>query len=87
MRAGTLARRMGKKLVGRQVITPAEGAYPGGLATVTEVGHDPKAPEIVFLVQHPTWRDEDDGDGIMGIFEYEEVELVEDLAPKRPTHG
>lgn len=73
--AGALADAFGVELVGSEVITPAMGAYPGGLAKVIKVHHDPNAPEIVFMVRHPTWKDEVFGPD-MGIFEYEEVELI-----------
>lgn len=77
IRADLLVKECGaKKLIGRRVVTPALGSYPGGLVTIIEVGHDDSAPEIVFLVQHDTWRDPDiSDDGTMGIFDYELVKL------------
>lgn len=75
MRADQLVKKYGKKLVGREVDTPAMGEYPGGIATVSQVKHDKSAPEISFLVIHPTWTNEE-GNGEMGIFEYEECTLI-----------
>ncbi len=78
MLAKELVKKFGKKkLIGQKVYTPPMGEYPGGIATIIEVNHDKSAPEISFLVQHPTWKNEEDEDNIMGIFEYEEVELKE----------
>lgn len=65
-----------KKLVGKRVMTQRYGDWPGGPATITEVGHDAGAPEIAFLVKHDTWSRGDDDDGIMGVFEYEVVRLI-----------
>jgi hypothetical protein len=42
---------------------------------VVEIHPDPAAPEISFNVKHNDWKDED-GNSIMGIFEYEDVELL-----------
>ena len=67
--AKRLVETHGAELIGQQVWTPPMGDYPGGVATVTEVAHDPNAPEISFLVEHPT-------EGCMGIFEYEHVRIV-----------
>lgn len=85
--AGAVA-RYGKRLVGKYVITPAMGAYPGGLAKVIEVGHDPDAPEIAFLVEHVTWKDED-GSATMGIFENEAVQIAikQDYAQVKVNYG
>ncbi len=72
--AKELVRNMGKKLIGRKVITPPMGSYPGGLAQVIEIHPDPAAPEIVFNVENPAWRD-DNGTHVIGVFGYEYVEL------------
>ena len=69
MTAGELV-RTSSGLVGRKVITPAMGDYPGGEATIIEVAPDPNAPEIVFNVRHAEW-------GEIGVFAYEEVSLVD----------
>ena len=68
--AKRLVKLHGDKLVGQRVWTPPMGDYPGGNAVVTQVGHDANAPEIVFLVEHPTY-------GLMGVFEYENVRLLD----------
>ena len=78
MLAKDLVRKMGSRLIGSMVVTPAVGDYPGGYAKVVEIHPDPAAPEIVFNVEHPEWKDEDDECSIMGIFENEEVSLVEE---------
>lgn len=67
--AGALVKAEGAKLIGRAVITPQYGDYPGGRAVITELGSDPNAPEIVFHVKHPTF-------GECGVFENEEVVLL-----------
>ena len=66
-----LVGKMGQALVGRLVVTPAVGDYPGGIRRVVEIAPDPEAPEIVFNVEY-------DGSefGVMGIFEHESVLLV-----------
>jgi hypothetical protein len=69
MKAGTLVKRFGKKLLGKRVNTPAVGEYPGGVATVIEIQPDKNAPEIVFQVNLPEW-------GEIGVFEHEQVSLV-----------
>jgi hypothetical protein len=76
--AGELVKLPVGNLIGRKIDTPdwrdAHGnSYPGGIATIVEVAPDENAPEIVFTVEHPTWRE--DGDGRIGIFENEEVIL------------
>ena len=65
--AKDLVRKMGKKLIGRKVITPPMGSYPGGLAQVIEIHPDPAAPEIVFNVENPAGRD-DNGTHVIGVF-------------------
>lgn len=67
--AGELVIKEGEALVGRELVTPALGAYPGGFATVTELAPDPAAPEIVFNVHRPGW-------GEIGVFDLEVVVLV-----------
>lgn len=59
----------GRALIGKRVITPAMGDYPGGLSTVVEIAPDFTAPEIVFDVEHPTY-------GRIGVFEHEQVRLA-----------
>ena len=73
--AKKLVKRLGKDLIGRTVFTPAMGEYPGGYAKVIEIHPDPGAPEIVFNVEHPTWKDDEDNN-IMGVFENEDVSLL-----------
>jgi hypothetical protein len=73
--AKALVKNMGKRLIGRTVVTHRMGSYPGGYAKVVEIHPDPAAPEISFNVKHNDWKDED-GNSIMGIFEYEDVELL-----------
>ena len=77
MTAAELVQLHGAALVGRIVNTVAMGEWPGGLAKVTEVAHDPGAPEISFLVRHEDPQVHIDIDVVdMGVFEYEEVELM-----------
>lgn len=64
-----LVKAHGQNLVGKKVVTPAMGEYPGGVATVTEIAPDPNAPQIVFEVEHSTF-------GRIGVFEYERVRLA-----------
>lgn len=70
IKAKRLVRVHGASLVGKQVVTPAIGDYPGGKSIVMEVAPDPNAPEIVFTVKHPTF-------GECGVFDYEMVRLAE----------
>ncbi len=51
------------------VVTVPYGDYPGGLAVVTEMLPDPKAPGIVFQVMHPTY-------GSIGVFRHEPVRFA-----------
>lgn len=67
--AKKLVKKHGQSLVGKKIVTPAMGDYPGGVATVIEIAPDFTAPEIVFDVEHPTF-------GKIGVFEYEQVRLV-----------
>ena len=41
----------GSKAVGALIVTAAVGAWPGGLAYITEIEPDPNAPEIVCQVR------------------------------------
>jgi hypothetical protein len=59
----------GDSLIGKSIITEAIGTYPGGIAKVVELDPDPKAPEIVIQVFHPTF-------GEIGIFDYERVRFA-----------
>jgi hypothetical protein len=67
--AKQLVADMGAALIGREIHTIPFGAYPGGVAKVTELTPDPQAPEIVMQVEHPTF-------GSIGVFEDEPVELA-----------
>lgn len=71
MNARQLRATMGKKLIGRRIVTARMGEYSGGVATVIDLGHDKNAPEIVMNVRKR-------GCPCMGIFEYERVRLIED---------
>ena len=71
MKASQLVEKLGHKLVGKQVNTPAVGEYPGGVATVLQISPDQNAPEIAFQVKLPAW-------GEIGVFDHEEVALVWD---------
>lgn len=83
MNAEVLVELMGQRLIGRTVLTEAIGIYPGGPAKVTEIAPDPEgAPDIVMQVEHPTWRDEE-GNGSMGIFHYEEIAEIDGLTATR----
>lgn len=76
MRARALFLAYLEDLAGRTVQTPRAGDYPGGAAIVIEVAPDPAAPEIVFNVFHPTWRDESGRSGVIGVLAHEEVSLL-----------
>ena len=60
MKANALLKKLGSKLLGKKVNTPAVG----GVATVIQLAPDTKAPEIAFQVLdglgviqlHPNWR-------------------------------
>ena len=71
MKANQLVQKLGCKLLGQKVNTPAVGEYPGGVATVTQIAPDENAPEIVFQVSLPHW-------GEIGVFEHEDVSLLLD---------
>ncbi len=78
-----LVAKHGDDLIGRRIVTRQFGDWPGGEAIITEMGPDPNAPEIAFMVRG------DDGlvniamivgaldSAEIGVFEYEEVSLVE----------
>jgi hypothetical protein len=71
MNAIQLVQKLGQKLVGNKVNTPAVGEYPGGVATVIQMAPDPKAPDIVFQVHLPNW-------GEVGVLGHETVSLLVD---------
>lgn len=75
-----LVAAIGDNLIGRQIVTEAVGEYPGGVATIIELFPDLEAaPEIVMQVHNPEYKS-DDGlvpPGQMGIFEWEDVILLE----------
>jgi hypothetical protein len=74
MKAKELVGVAGDRLLGRTVWTEAIGYYPGGAARVVELAPDPEAPEILFSVEHPTWKHS--GSSRMGVFAWEEVLLL-----------
>lgn len=78
MRADELVKQAGARLVGRTIRTEPMGKVPGGYARVTELLPDEGAPEIPFQVRNPAIEaiDELPG-GLVGVFDYEEVALVE----------
>lgn len=80
MEAKDLKKQMGDLLLGRSIKTVPFGDYPGGIAIIYDLGHDPAAPEIVMNVVLPGW-------GRIGVFEYEEVELQPEACsvPKTST--
>ena len=69
MTAKQLVKKMGRKLIGRTILTVKMGEYPGGLAKVIALNIDRAAPEIVCNVRHPAF-------GEIGVFENEEVMLM-----------
>ena len=71
MKANQLVQKLGHKLLGKKVNTPAAGEYPGGVATVIGIAPDPKAPGIVFRVNLGSC-------GELGVFAHEEVSLLSD---------
>jgi hypothetical protein len=71
MKANQLVQKLGMKLLGQKVNTPALGEYPGGVATVVQLAPDANAPEIVFQVSLPCW-------GEIGVLEHEDVSLLLD---------
>jgi len=64
--AKRLVEMFGDKLIGQLVGTQAVGEYPGGIATILDLGTDPGAPEIVFNVNRHGW-------GEIGVFDHERV--------------
>jgi hypothetical protein len=68
MKALRLVQKLGEKLIGKKIHTPACGDYPGGLATVTEIEPDKNVPEIAFQVSLPQW-------GNMGVLWHEEISV------------
>jgi hypothetical protein len=79
MNAKSLVQNLGTILLGQKVNTPAVGDYPGGVATVTQLAPDKKAPQIVFQVNLP-------GYGEMGVLEHEDVSLRLGGAGLPPLH-
>jgi hypothetical protein len=74
----------GEYLVGRHINTAAVGEYPGGIAQIIELFPDLKgAPEIVLQVRNPTWATQDNPNGEIGVFEWEDVELIDLTAEHR----
>ncbi len=71
MKANQLVQKLGRKLLGKKVNTPAVGEYPGGLATVIQLAPDQNAPEIAFQVSLAQF-------GEIGVFEHENVSLLTD---------
>jgi hypothetical protein len=71
MKANQLVQKLGQKLLGQMVNTPAMGEYPGGVATVVQLAPDQNAPEIAFQVNLPQW-------GEIGVFEHENVSVLVD---------
>ena len=71
MKANQLVQKLGIKLLGKKVNTPASGEYPGGVATVSGIASETSAPEIVFQVNLGQW-------GAMGVFGDEDVSLLSD---------
>jgi len=77
MNASELVTQYGAALVGRVVETKPFGQWPGGPATVIEIGPDKEAPEIVFQVRHLKFKDpETEKLWDIGVFEYEDVNLL-----------
>ena len=71
MKANQLIQKLGNKLLGKKVNTPAVGEYPGGVATVIQIAPDQNAPDIAFQVNLKQFGD-------IGVFEHEEVSLLSD---------
>ena len=71
MKANQLVQKLGQKLLGKKVNTPAVGDYPGGVATVIQLAPDQNAPEIAFQVSLPQL-------GEVGVFGHENVSLLVD---------
>jgi hypothetical protein len=82
-------KKYGEALVGRRVFTQTIGGWPGGSATVTELYHDPAAPDIVlqvkatednWLVRNYIAAGELDSDE-SGVLGYEEIIIENDPPP------
>ena len=71
MKANQLVAKLGDKLLGKKVNTPAMGEYPGGMATVIRIAPEPKAPDIALQVNLAHW-------GKMVVFGHEDVSLLSD---------
>ena len=71
MKANQLVQKLGNKLLGQKVNTPAVGDYPGGVVTVIQIAPDDNAPEIAFQVNQKAFGD-------IGVFEHEDVSLLVD---------
>jgi hypothetical protein len=71
MKANQLVQKLGQKLLGKKVNTPAAGKCPGGVATVVQLAPDTTAPEVVFQVHLGRW-------GEFGVFGHEDVSLLAD---------
>jgi len=71
MKANQLVQKLGAKLLGQKVNTPALGEYPGGVATVTQLAPPEQAPGIAFQVSSPQWGD-------IGVSGQEDVSLLSD---------
>jgi len=83
MNAAKLVSSLGSALLGRHVMADPVGGrfgYPGGLAVVIEINPDPNAPEIVCNVRHATWREDCACSGEVGIFEWENLQLIDQEA-------
>ncbi|MBI4695526.1 MAG: hypothetical protein HY749_16030 [Gammaproteobacteria bacterium] len=59
--------------MGLRIRTQPMGEYPGGVATISRIYHDPAAPDIVFMVRNPEYR----RGAEIGVFEHEDVELLQ----------
>jgi hypothetical protein len=86
VRASNAVRTFGAALIGMRVGTRPMGDYPGGWVTVIKINPDPAAPEIVCHVRHPTWRDEPNTDGEIGVFAEEWLD-IESLASSDTNDG
>jgi hypothetical protein len=71
MKANQLVQKLGHKLLGKKVNTPATGAYPSGVATVIAIAPDAEAPGIVFQVNLGQW-------GEVGVAGHADVSLLSD---------
>jgi len=79
MNALDLVNVLGKKLIGRKVLTIPMGTWPGGKAKVINLGDDPNAPDIVMNVKPLDGQIDPDDDTpfeSMGIFCHEDITLL-----------